>query len=73
MAEVQGQPSQHSKISSERERRPKKKPPPPYPTPHPLETGFLLCSLGCPGTSYVDQPGLELTEICLPLPPMCWD
>ena len=21
----------------------------------------------------VDQVGLELTEICLPLPPQCWD
>ncbi|KAM7339825.1 hypothetical protein ACRRTK_000440 [Alexandromys fortis] len=21
----------------------------------------------------VDQAGLELTEICLPLPPECWD
>jgi hypothetical protein len=28
-----------------------------------------LCSLGCPGTYSVDQAGLELTEICLPLPP----
>lgn len=22
---------------------------------------------------YVDQTGIELTEICLPLFPMCWD
>jgi hypothetical protein len=28
----------------------------------------LLCSPGCPGTCSVDQDGLELTEICLPLP-----
>ena len=33
-----------------------------------------LCnSPGCPGTSSVDQAGLELTEICLPLPPECWN
>ena len=30
-----------------------------------------LCSTGCPGTHYVDQAGLELTEIHLPLPPEC--
>jgi hypothetical protein len=29
-------------------------------------SGFL-CSPGCPGTHFVDQAGLELTEICLPL------
>jgi hypothetical protein len=28
-----------------------------------------LCSPGWPGTCFVDQAGLELTEICLPLPP----
>jgi hypothetical protein len=28
---------------------------------------FLLYRPGCPGTSYVDQAGLELTEILLPL------
>ena len=50
----------------------------------PLETGGLcifffflnktdisLCSLGCPGAHYVDQAGLELTEIHLSLPPEC--
>ena len=26
-----------------------------------------------PGTHYVDQAGLELTEIHLPLPPEYWD
>ncbi|KAH0508247.1 Cytochrome P450 3A25 [Microtus ochrogaster] len=37
------------------------------------QTGFL-CGFGaCPGTSSVDQAGLELTEIRLPLPPECWD
>jgi hypothetical protein len=30
-----------------------------------------LCSPGCPGTHSVDQAGLELTEIHLPLPPEC--
>ena len=33
----------------------------------------LSQSSDCPGTHYVDQVGLELTEICLPLPPECWD
>jgi hypothetical protein len=28
-----------------------------------------LCNLGCPRTCCVDQAGLELTEIRLPLPP----
>ena len=28
-----------------------------------------VCSLGCPETHSVEQAGLELTEICLPLPP----
>jgi hypothetical protein len=31
------------------------------------------CSPGSPGTHSVDQAGLELIEICLPLPPKCWD
>jgi hypothetical protein len=47
--------------------------------------GFLFCfgcvvldrvslrSLGCPKTLYVDQDGLELTEIHPPLLPKCWD
>ena len=34
----------------------------------------FLCNFGaCPGTRPVDQAGLELTEIRLPLPPKCWD
>ena len=38
-----------------------------------FETEFL-CGFGaCPGASFVDQAGLELTEIRLPLPPKCWD
>ena len=32
-----------------------------------------LCHPGCPGTHSVDQAGLYLTEICLPLFPECWD
>jgi hypothetical protein len=32
-----------------------------------------LYSPGCPGTHFVDQADLELTEIHLPLPPECWD
>lgn len=33
----------------------------------------LLHSPGCPGTHCVDQANLELSEICLILPPECWD
>uniref|UniRef100_A0A8C8W738 SKP1 component POZ domain-containing protein n=1 Tax=Peromyscus maniculatus bairdii TaxID=230844 RepID=A0A8C8W738_PERMB len=33
----------------------------------------LFNSPGCPGTPFVDQAGLELSEICLPLSPKCWD
>jgi hypothetical protein len=33
-----------------------------------LRQGFSCCSLVCPGTHSVDQAGLELTEIYLPLP-----
>ena len=37
------------------------------------ETGFL-CSFGAsPGTCFVDQTSIELTEIRLPLSPECWD
>jgi hypothetical protein len=32
-----------------------------------------LCSPGYPGTHYVDQASLKLTEVHLPLPPECWD
>ncbi|CAH6888699.1 Scfd2 [Phodopus roborovskii] len=38
-----------------------------------LPNEVSLCYIsGCPGTCSVDQVGLELTEICLPLPPECW-
>jgi hypothetical protein len=36
-----------------------------------FETGFLCVTLG--GTHFVDQDGLELTEIHLPLSPKYWD
>jgi hypothetical protein len=32
-----------------------------------------LCSLDCFWTHSINQAGFELTEICLPLPPKCWD
>jgi hypothetical protein len=32
-----------------------------------------LCSRGYPWTDYVDQAGLQLTEIHLPLPSECWE
>ena len=37
-----------------------------------FETGSP-CSVSWPGTHYIDLAGLELTEICLSLPPKCWD
>lgn len=37
-----------------------------------FETG-PLCSPGYSGALYVEQDGLELTEILLSLPPECWD
>jgi hypothetical protein len=35
------------------------------------ETGFLYVALGYHGTHYIDQDGLELTEMYLPLSPHC--
>jgi hypothetical protein len=35
--------------------------------------GVSLHGPGYPGTHYVDQADLKLTEICLLLPPECWD
>jgi hypothetical protein len=36
--------------------------------------GTSLChSPGCPGTHFVDQAGLKLTETRFSLPPKCWD
>ncbi|EGW04302.1 hypothetical protein I79_010210 [Cricetulus griseus] len=32
-----------------------------------------LCSPGCPGTHYGDQPAWNLEILLLPLPPKCWD
>ena len=37
-----------------------------------FKTGFLCSFRACPGTHSIDQAGLELTEICLALPPECW-
>jgi hypothetical protein len=38
-----------------------------------LDRVSLCPSPGCPGTLSVDQAGLKFTEICLPLPPKCWN
>ena len=38
-----------------------------------FQVRFSLHIFCCPGTHSVDQAGLELTEICLPLPPECWN
>lgn len=39
-----------------------------------IETRFLcITRLGCPGTCFVDQVGLALKEIHLPLAPGCRD
>ena len=39
-----------------------------------FETGFLCVDLvPILELALVDQAGLELTEICLLLPPQCWD
>ena len=39
-----------------------------------FETGFLcVTALTVLELALVDQAVLELTEICLPLPPKCWD
>ena len=41
---------------------------------HCFETGSLyIGSPGCPETPHVDQNGLELTKIRLPLSPECWN
>lgn len=39
---------------------------------HHLETGFHYVTLASLQTRYVDQAGLELTEIQLPLLSQCW-
>lgn len=38
-----------------------------------FENRVSLCSSDCSGIHYVDQTSLELTEICLPFSPKCWD
>lgn len=48
----------------------KHSPPPQHPD---FQDKVPLCSLGCPRAHSVDQAGLELTEIHLPLPPERWE
>lgn len=36
----------------------------------PLQDRISQCSPECPGTYYIYQDGLQLAEICLPLPPV---
>lgn len=48
----------------------KHSPPPQHPV---FQDKVPLCSLGCSRAHSVDQAGLELTEIHLPLPPQRWD
>ena len=38
-----------------------------------LRQGFSVALEPVLELALVDQAGLELTEICLPLPPECWD
>jgi hypothetical protein len=46
----------------------------PLPLPiHPSVNRFSLCTPGCLRTYHVDQAGLALTDILLPLPPKLWD
>lgn len=33
------------------------------------QIGFYLWDSGCPGTQYINQGGLEFTELLQPLPP----
>ena len=41
-----------------------------FPSPLPF---LSLCSPSCTRTHYVNQAGLELTDICLLLPPEYWN
>ncbi|EDM07994.1 rCG53866 [Rattus norvegicus] len=34
---------------------------------------IFLCGCGCLGSPFIDEAGLELTEILLPRAPECWD
>lgn len=34
---------------------------------------YAIYNLSCPGVSYVDQAGLETTEVCFLLPPKHWE
>lgn len=44
-------------------------------SPTPSEIGFFCVtnSPGCSGHCSIDQAGFELTDICVSLPPECWD
>jgi hypothetical protein len=37
-----------------------------------LRQDLTIC-FSCPGIHSVDHAGLEITDICLPLPSECWD
>jgi len=66
---VPGWPGLHRKTLSQREKERGEK------TPFPiffLDTVFQ-CTLDCPGTHYVDQAGLEFTNIHMFLSPKFWD
>lgn len=43
------------------------------PLPRPKDRISLYNRCSCPGPCSVDRAGLQFTEICLPLPPKCWD
>ena len=38
-----------------------------------FKTGFLCVALAILELALIDQVGLRLIEICLLLPPVCWD
>ena len=38
-----------------------------------LRQGFSVDLVPVPELALVDQAGIELTEVRLPLPPECWD
>lgn len=38
-----------------------------------FKESISLCSPNWPGNCDVDQTSLKLTEVCLTLPPECWD
>ena len=48
-------------------------PPPPSLLPSASSFPSFPVSILLIGSHNVEQAGLKLTEICLPLPPKCWD